>query len=145
MEKKKRKHKKRTSERWIHMAETGWNRGWWSYIYDLINENLILPVKKTNMIWMDWCGRLRAITFLPRTELDSLGSCLIQFIRKLKTNKFFFPTFWQCKKLSFKKRFKKIPLMRNRNETNDWNGFQPQYTRKKHRERGCTLQFSLSP
>lgn len=55
------------------------------------------------MIWMDWCGRLRAITFLPRTELDSLGSYLIQFIRKLNL------TFWQCKKLSFKKRLKNFP------------------------------------
>ena len=92
---------------------------------------------------MDWCGRLRAITFLPRTELDSLGSYLIQFIRKLTTNKVF-PNILAVQEIKLQKTLKKIPLMRNRNETNDWNGFQPQYTRKKHRERGCTQQFSLS-
>ena len=70
------------------------------------------------MIWMDCCGRLRAITFLPRTELDSLGSYLIQFIRKLTTNKVF-PNILAVQEIKLQKTLKKIPLMRNRNETND--------------------------
>ena len=71
MEEKKRKHKKRTSERWINMAETGWNRGWWSYIYDLINKNLILAVKKQT--WYGWIdvADYEQLHFYP--ELNSIA------------------------------------------------------------------------
>ena len=71
---------------------------------------------------MDWCGRLRAITFLPRAELDSLGSCLIHSSENWKRIKFF-PNILAVQEIKLQKTLKKFPLMRNRNETNDWNDY----------------------